>query len=780
MKRTLRAAFALLVCAGIAHADPLPRPAVNIPASKVRVSGYTATDLQTALDTGEIASARTATDCTTQTGAVKNEICRDTDDNSLWQCSTATCEGAGWVSVGGGVGGSGDITAVGPGYSSGSAFTDGAVSTGTTMFIWEGTTSNSNELSIISPTADPSSDINITLPSATGTLVTSTDNIATATALAANGSNCTSSEAAIGVTAAGVSEGCWSPVAGPASSESSAIPTFNGTGGKTIQQPSAVGTGFAWQITGGQINELWHPIAYSQLNTPTIGWKNDIEGHKIKWGSVPGAFGLPGGLSTDDTFGFEFNHTAANTGITSIYMPAWVDAYEKQFGSSFTNGDTRMEKWWGYDRSAYSFTFTAGTGTFAQNDLVTIIDAGNNRIKMYGQVFSNSAGTLTIYGMGADTPTTTLASGDLIRNSYSTTGSSGSGTFNDATVAAIGPTNCASWTPTGGNPWTDATVTDFVRVLTGGSGSTPALTLMPVHGDMDNIVSGRCIWQYASNAKANLGSLTAAKTGTSTSTATDLNDHTSATHSFRGPLEHYVDLATLTADLRISVKKDSFTGPEPYVLRALTTNVGDRRTDLTHDAILEIFSTEGVGSLGGGSFTGDSDDRVWIGTGSLPIIFNWWGGFRLYESGGSNHVDLLSPSSLTGDWAITPSDTGLSLPSGKNIHGVTKTYDVSWKTPTAGDDVYVKVSDGAITITALDCVAKGGSPSSALITVKECNSNAASCATTGATASISAVDTNTQDTSFTDASIADDAWLDFEVTSGTQPSFMHCRLEYTN
>jgi len=68
--------------------------------------------------------------------------------------------------------GSGDITAVGPGFASGDAFADGTVSTGTTMLVWEGTTADANELSIISPSADPGADINITLPSATGTLAT--------------------------------------------------------------------------------------------------------------------------------------------------------------------------------------------------------------------------------------------------------------------------------------------------------------------------------------------------------------------------------------------------------------------------------------------------------------------------------------------------------------------------------------------------------------------------------------------------------------------------------
>jgi hypothetical protein len=74
---------------------------------------------------------------------------------------------ANWEAAGAG---SGDITDVGPGYSTGAAFTDGVASTGTTMLVWEGTGVDGNELSVISPSANPGSDINITLPGATGTL----------------------------------------------------------------------------------------------------------------------------------------------------------------------------------------------------------------------------------------------------------------------------------------------------------------------------------------------------------------------------------------------------------------------------------------------------------------------------------------------------------------------------------------------------------------------------------------------------------------------------------
>lgn len=67
--------------------------------------------------------------------------------------------------------GSGDVTAVGPACFSGDCLTDGIVTSGTTLFVFEGTTDNTSELSLLSPTADPGTDVNITLPSTTGTLV---------------------------------------------------------------------------------------------------------------------------------------------------------------------------------------------------------------------------------------------------------------------------------------------------------------------------------------------------------------------------------------------------------------------------------------------------------------------------------------------------------------------------------------------------------------------------------------------------------------------------------
>jgi hypothetical protein len=67
------------------------------------------------------------------------------------------------------------------------------------------------------------------------------DLAATATALAANGANCSAGSYPLGVDASGAVEGCTAAVGsgdvtGPASSLDNAIPRFDGTGGKTLQE----------------------------------------------------------------------------------------------------------------------------------------------------------------------------------------------------------------------------------------------------------------------------------------------------------------------------------------------------------------------------------------------------------------------------------------------------------------------------------------------------------------------------------------------------------------
>lgn len=52
-------------------------------------------DLDTNTDTGNVRQA--ATDCTAETGGVVDEQCHEVDDNDLYVCESAPCNGSGWV-----------------------------------------------------------------------------------------------------------------------------------------------------------------------------------------------------------------------------------------------------------------------------------------------------------------------------------------------------------------------------------------------------------------------------------------------------------------------------------------------------------------------------------------------------------------------------------------------------------------------------------------------------------------------------------------------------------
>lgn len=88
--------------------------------------------------------------------------------------------------------------------------TVGQTGTGTGQVSFNGLTSGT----AILKAADVAGTPTLTLPSLTGTLARTVDNVATATALAANGTNCSAGQAALGVDASGNSEGCWTPSSG--------------------------------------------------------------------------------------------------------------------------------------------------------------------------------------------------------------------------------------------------------------------------------------------------------------------------------------------------------------------------------------------------------------------------------------------------------------------------------------------------------------------------------------------------------------------------------------
>ena len=96
---------------------------------------------------------------TTDVAAPGSKTCLEMDTDGSVTLAAGACAAAG----------GGDIDDVGPGCASGACFTDGLATTGTVIINWEGTGVDANDLTIIAP-ANPASQIDLTLPTTTGTI----------------------------------------------------------------------------------------------------------------------------------------------------------------------------------------------------------------------------------------------------------------------------------------------------------------------------------------------------------------------------------------------------------------------------------------------------------------------------------------------------------------------------------------------------------------------------------------------------------------------------------
>ncbi len=153
-----------------------------------------------------------------------------------------------------------------------------------------------------------------------------------------------------------------------------------------------------------------------------------------------------------------------------------------------------------------------------------------------------------------------------------------------------------------------------------------------------------------------------------------------------------------------------------------------------------------------------------------------------FFSSGTIEVARLPSRDISDDTNLA---AGRSLTlSGDSIEGDAELYTDSEtfiiETATTADDLRVKAS-GAITLVQLDCVATGATtPSAQVMDVVECSSAAGSCASSGLTATVSALTTNVSDASPTDAAIDDGDWWGLDTTSlTTAADLIHCTVEFT-
>lgn len=182
---------------------------------------------------------------------VDGQACYDTDDDILYVGNGTTAVAAS--------GGTGDVTSAGDCTSG--ACLDGTSDGGTYIKFYDA--QGDGQLVTGNLTAARV----WTTPDSTGTIALTNGNVATATALAANGADCSAGQAPLGVDASGVVESCWTPVSGPASSTDNTIPRYDGTTGKLLQGSS---------VTIDDSNNMTIPATLSSIHVFTdASWNDD-------------------------------------------------------------------------------------------------------------------------------------------------------------------------------------------------------------------------------------------------------------------------------------------------------------------------------------------------------------------------------------------------------------------------------------------------------------------------------------------------------------------------
>jgi hypothetical protein len=158
------------------------------------------------------------------------------------------CESGTFVLQGGtGGGGSGDVTAVGDCTTGDCLSSSGS---GTSLTFRNATSGTIT----VTPVAGALGTRTLSLPASTGTLAITTDNVASATSLAANGANCSAGSAPLGVSAAGAAETCTDYMEEPSGTGIVAKTSANSATGRTLTGTSgnidiSNGTGVAGNPT---------------------------------------------------------------------------------------------------------------------------------------------------------------------------------------------------------------------------------------------------------------------------------------------------------------------------------------------------------------------------------------------------------------------------------------------------------------------------------------------------------------------------------------------------
>jgi hypothetical protein len=233
------------------------------------------------------------------------------------------CESGVFVLQGGSGGGSGDVTTVGDCTTGDCLSSSGS---GTSLTFRNATSGTIT----VTPVAGALGTRTLSLPASTGTLAITTDNVASATALAANGANCSAGSAPLGVDASGAAETCTDYMEEPSGTGMVAKTSANSATGRTLTGTSgnidiSNGTG----VAGNPTFDLGSTaVQTDQANTWSTGAQSMAAATSFTVPVTAGAAPTTSGaLHYDSTanqleYGLNgANKIVVNTGDLTSYLP---------------------------------------------------------------------------------------------------------------------------------------------------------------------------------------------------------------------------------------------------------------------------------------------------------------------------------------------------------------------------------------------------------------------------------------------------------------------------
>ncbi len=332
------------------------------------------------------------------------EVFLDTDATSgqRWYA----CEGGTFVQQGGsGGGGSGDVTDVGD-CTTGACFS--AAGSGTSQVFRNATSGTIT----VTPVTGALGTRTLSLPASTGTLAITTDNVATATALAANGANCSAGSAPLGVNASGAVETCTDYMEEPSGTGIVAKTSANSSTGRTLTGTAgnidvSNGTG----VAGNPTFDLGSTaVQTDQANTWTTGAQDMAAATSFKVpvtaGAAPTASGALHYDSTSNQLEYGLNGSnkiVVNTGDLTSYLPL--------AGATMTGLLTTDNLGIEFEESDTNPTCAAGNyNLYADLSDTRLMACTNGTATAVGSVITGTANTVTVTnGNGVSgAPTITL------------------------------------------------------------------------------------------------------------------------------------------------------------------------------------------------------------------------------------------------------------------------------------------------------------------------------------------------------------------------------------